>query len=622
MKNFDHIEEEVQEEFEKYIEGILNISGYPRKYYYWSLEFFKTVGGLSFQHFDLTTNQKDEINFLGSKFFNKKNVRFVVNENSHRNDIDIHDLSKIKENPKKERSNAIDEYHKEYVFWKVLDSYRIDLQAKLEYLRTYLSEASEEDIREKEEELQTIVEIVQSQKSNFLITYVKFLLERYDAPIHSFFIKNYKKYLLTSQGENLVKKLDEIDRDFVYDPKTKKEIKRTVQHLNPVLRKKIAKLYILRSEEQTIHFVFSRNTGGEKEELRELLEVMGEKKTGRMYRGQANSSWVLDASMTREPKYLEHEGSLYYEILSLKPDAFENDNSVYERLITMQHYGMPTRLLDTTRNPLVAVFFACNNWENRYFDGTIFTFSSPEEKSDFLNFEDERLKCLTHLYNPFIEENKKNKAEEFLAKNWFIKGVAKNQRINNQSGDFIFVGTGQNVKEKLHTLSKATIIIDSKSKKILIEQLDSLNIHGGAVYPDLTHISNYVKNKYEKLDTLDSTKEKKVLGPKTQKISSPIAKASKNKRFGVRKGEYPTFDFRSIKAKSDEEKFSAFVKFYNLKREGLDRLIEDFLFTERVPFRNEITKTSNTKLSVIKDKARIDSLTQDIITLAKSLKKK
>ena len=181
---------------------------------------------------------------------------------------------------------------------------------------------------------------------------------------------------------------------------------------------------------------------------------------------------------------------MYYDILSLKPDAFKNDPNVYDRLITMQHYGMPTRLLDVTRNPLVAIFFACNNLQSKDSDGVIFTFKP--EKSKFLNFEDERLKKLKILY-----DINSNESDEFLSGIWFFKGIAKNQRINNQSGDFIFAGNGDEAKQELHQLPKMSIIIDSKTKEVLIEQLASLNIHGGAVYPDLTHMSNYISEKYK-----------------------------------------------------------------------------------------------------------------------------
>ena len=46
--------------------------------------------------------------------------------------------------------------------------------------------------------------------------------------------------------------------------------------------------------------------------------------------------------------------------------------------MTMQHYDSPTRLLDITANPLVALYFACKNFNcskcNEESDGSVYVF--------------------------------------------------------------------------------------------------------------------------------------------------------------------------------------------------------------------------------------------------------
>lgn len=369
MKTYKQIQKEININFGNYLSDLLNIDGEPRKYFYWSLEFFKTIDNLSFQYFPLTPEQKEQINTIGKSYFDDSSIFFEVNKNSHRHYLLVNNLKKIFDVKISNQTKRY-EYLKEFILWQILEQL-----------------AGKKLIDTK---------IVSQQEKNYLITYITFLIQNTDNPTFDAF-KDYIKYNLTGKGEELIKKLDELDREYIYDSKTKKEIKKTIHDLNPDLRKKIENLYVLKEAEPKLHFVFSRNGGGEKEELRELLEIMGKEETGKLYRGQASSFWNLDASITREPKYIENEGNMYYDILSLKPDAFKNDTSVYEKLITMQHYGMPTRLLDVTRNPLVAIFFACNNLQRKDSDGVIFTFK-PEE-SEFLNFEDERLKHLKTLYN-------------------------------------------------------------------------------------------------------------------------------------------------------------------------------------------------------------------------------
>jgi len=586
MKTYKDIQAEIDVDFNIYLLALFNLDGDAIKYFYWTLDYFKNVGGLSFQYFQLSAVQKAFINSKGKKYFNDEQIGFSVNRNSHRDDLTVNNLTKIF-TEKIENQTKRYEYIKEFCFWKILEELSLTKESRIPK------------------------DIVNIQKNNFLLTYAQYLLKYTNVP-KSILDKGYIQYIFTSKGEDLVKKLDELDREYIFDTKTGKEIKKTIINQNPALRKKIANLFTLKEKEEDtkIQFVFSINGGGEKEELRELLEIMGEEKTGKLYRGQANSSWNLDASITREPKYLNNEAEMYYEILSLKPDAFKNDISVYERLITMQHFGMPTRLLDITRNPLVAIFFACNNWECKDNDGVIFTFKS-KNKSDFLNFEDPRLEHLSSLFNHNnVKETDESKA--FLSKIWYIKGVAKNQRISNQSGDFIFVGKGDEVTKELHQFPKMTIVIDAETKKVLLEQLESLNIHGGAVYPDLTHMSNYISNKYK-----NDTKSVSVSELVKDLISEEKTETKPKKKPIKKVVKIKTFDFKKLKGKDRETQLNSFAKFYNLDKDGLDKIVIDFLFSEKRPFRDEIKRISIERISVIKDKAKIDLIIDKITTLAK-----
>lgn len=81
------------------------------------------------------------------------------------------------------------------------------------------------------------------------------------------------------------------------------------------------------------------------------------------YRGHADNTWKLEPTVYRihpdGKSYRGVEFQLYQEMLRRSPQAFQDCNTTFERLVKMQHYGLPTRLLDLTQSPLVALYFAC-----------------------------------------------------------------------------------------------------------------------------------------------------------------------------------------------------------------------------------------------------------------------
>lgn len=85
-----------------------------------------------------------------------------------------------------------------------------------------------------------------------------------------------------------------------------------------------------------------------------------------IYRGMADKDWKLLPSLGRYGDLSDgQEYNLVNNFLALRPEAFQNLNSNFEILSKMQHYELPTRLLDFTTNPLIALFFACSELANK-----------------------------------------------------------------------------------------------------------------------------------------------------------------------------------------------------------------------------------------------------------------
>jgi hypothetical protein len=83
------------------------------------------------------------------------------------------------------------------------------------------------------------------------------------------------------------------------------------------------------------------------------------------FRGVGDTDYQLIPSLYRHPEYKSKEELLELEkkiIIRFQERAIPYLNSPltrnWEYIFLMQHYGVPTRLLDWTENPLFALFFA------------------------------------------------------------------------------------------------------------------------------------------------------------------------------------------------------------------------------------------------------------------------
>ena len=97
-----------------------------------------------------------------------------------------------------------------------------------------------------------------------------------------------------------------------------------------------------------------------------------------IFRGQSDANWPLDPSLVRHAlkaglsaeKAIELESAALEEFqklahLYLPPSTIPQQNDLVSWWILMQHYGVPTRVLDWTESPFVALYFAALGELNR-----------------------------------------------------------------------------------------------------------------------------------------------------------------------------------------------------------------------------------------------------------------
>lgn len=249
------------------------------------------------------------------------------------------------------------------------------------------------------------------------------------------------------------------------------------------------------------------------------------------YRGESSVNWRLLPSILRHETSWSKESFYYHEMLVRCPGEFK-DSSFLNKLVTMQHYGCPTRLLDVTLNSLIGLYFACES--NYCEDGKVYIFPTIR---GFMSYADSEmvlfLSCLPHLslneqknlqqeLKSFAEHNepsylplwtrdkllsiaKKEKPSLLDISNFgdlmsplFVQPDYTNDRIRNQQGAFIISGVFESLDEAESRLKARTantsFIIEAGAKKKILDELDSVGVNKATVYPNVEKIAEYLKS--------------------------------------------------------------------------------------------------------------------------------
>ncbi|MBY3597877.1 FRG domain-containing protein [Rhizobium bangladeshense] len=255
--------------------------------------------------------------------------------------------------------------------------------------------------------------------------------------------------------------------------------------------------------------------------------------TETVYRGQENQAWGTVASIFRQKgNYLPYEHDMARDLMAYHPQEFQQDATMFDRLVRMQHYGLPTRLVDVTLNPLVALYFACENHkvDGRETDGSVIAYHVPGDRSRYYdsntvallanlaNLSDEYKKQLRNsadsdfeIFNDtdaarrlvrFVRHEKPHFENSINAQDLFrplyVRPRLSNKRIIAQSGAFIIYGlpTASSGKRYERTIKQLIVNIPAENKGSIRDQLNRFAINANTLFPEIDKAASVIKAKY------------------------------------------------------------------------------------------------------------------------------
>lgn len=245
-----------------------------------------------------------------------------------------------------------------------------------------------------------------------------------------------------------------------------------------------------------------------------LIQELNSLPNNFLYRGHANADWPLASSLERIiGNQWSAENAERFEGYSLtefksKFHLYDHENihpnSKLAWLSLMQHYGVPTRLLDFTESPYVALYFALESYEPQsQKDFSIFAIdysalmdcSIAYIQSRDSGFNENR--ASVHARQDEVFEKIVDRFSYDIA--WNAEPRLLNARLDRQAGSFILSG---NRSIRIHDVLTSNLYRDVRMCKYCISSslyegvyalLRKMNITSKSLYGDLNGLARSIR---------------------------------------------------------------------------------------------------------------------------------
>lgn len=214
----------------------------------------------------------------------------------------------------------------------------------------------------------------------------------------------------------------------------------------------------------------------------------------RLFRGQEDSEWNLDSELFRLVSKQKSLSDIYqiekHIFAKFKKGIEKLDSNLihktdWELLSLGRHYSLPTRLIDWTSDPLIALWFA---FKNRNIDLKYrIVWGLSVNKKYLVDFEKDKL-----FSGRFIKifEPKKIDIRITAQKSWF--SIQKMQIFKNRGGDGLPVFNNYNTMNHLNEFDYylLRIKIPNSKRENILNNLKNKRIHNASIFPDLNNVAS------------------------------------------------------------------------------------------------------------------------------------